>query len=68
MLPTYLRPQLATRAILFLFLMFIHFGRASEQGRGREKERERERERIPRRIHAVNVEPDEGLDPRTMRS
>ena len=30
---------------------------------GREEQRKRERERIPSRLHAVNTEPDMGLEP-----
>ena len=33
------------------------------KGRVRERERERERETIPRRPHAVSMEPEAGLEP-----
>ena len=37
-----------------------------EQWKGRKKEREKER--IPSRLHAINAEPDMGLDLMSLRS
>ena len=45
-----------------VFLKFIYlFLRERETEREREREREGGRERIPRRLFAISVEPDEGL-------
>ena len=48
--------------ILLFLSVFISFERERELNRGEaEREREKERERILSRLHAVCIEPNEGL-------
>ena len=53
--------------VFFIFFKLTHFERERERERASEHEwgrsRDRRRERIPSRFHAVNAEPNAGLDP-----